>query len=101
MLYIIEEISNLEPLQIITIPQNCYSKYGKGVVVGQINQLGQPHGIARIAINVEVRLEGQFENGLLHGWGREILNYRSYNGWFQNGKKHGFNVESDQSGRIY
>ena len=67
-------------------------------VIGQVYDQ-RPHGVARIirADGQSIR-EGQFEEGKLHGYGRDIWANECYEGDFVEGKKNGQGTEVDKYG---
>lgn len=60
---------------------------------GQLNG-NLEDGIARrVETDPGLFQEGQFENGFLSGWGREVADDGQYHiGWFKDGKAHGFGI---------
>jgi hypothetical protein len=70
------------------------------LVIGQIEERGQPHGVARVisASGWDIR-EGQFWRGELHGHGKDGLVMRSYVGEYKLGSKHGQGTYIDERGK--
>ena len=59
-------------------------------LIGQVNEQGQPHGVARmISVDGKYIKEGSFVNGKRHGFGRVIDRWSYYIGEFKDGYYHG------------
>jgi hypothetical protein len=68
-------------------------------VTGQVNQLGKPHGFARIVTaGGEGVHEGQFVQGKAEGYGRYIWRGGYYVGEWRDGKQHGRGILGDSHG---
>jgi len=60
------------------------------ILIGQVNEQGQPHGVARmIRTDGEVIREGSFVNGVQHGFGRSIFWDHYYIGEWKGDNRHG------------
>lgn len=87
------------------LPINKIYSYASMTKFGQLNHTFNEDGVARrvesdpdLEILNEIN-EGQFENGLLDGWGRQILSDGSYHiGWFKGGIAHGYGIGNRFSG---
>ena len=66
-------------------------------IAGQLDEQGQPHGLARVVINDEA-YEGSFVHGWLHGYGREIRRDHYHVGEYNNGTRCGPGKEVDVTG---
>ena len=65
-------------------------QYGDWWLIGQVNEQGQPHGVARMirTDGWSIR-EGSFVNGKQHGFGRQIWWKAYYIGEFKDDNIHG------------
>ena len=95
---------------------------GQGVYRGGFKD-GEFHGKGQMAHNDGIRYSGQFENGLLEGWGTMStpegfyvgefkngmphgqgsmvhVNGTKYKGWFENGLPHGHGVKTLPDGTV-
>lgn len=81
--------------------QNDAEAPHKSTIIGQFNSKDQLHGVGRIATTgteYDLYQEGQFENHVLNGFGRELRfdkngEQTQYVGWFKNGKYHGHGLQ--------
>jgi hypothetical protein len=67
--------------------QELTNDYGFDKYFGQINEQGRYHGIGRLCRVTGQIYEGQFHEGLQHGYGREIEYHHSYLGQWDMSKK--------------
>lgn len=88
--------------------QNDVESPDKTTIIGQFNGKDQLHGVGRIALTggeYDCYQEGQFENHVLNGFGRELRfdkegKQTAYVGWFKNGKYHGYGKKFDNMTRM-
>ena len=112
-------------INLLTNWTDSKDKYGRSwFVIGQVNAIGQPHGICRMIYSVgSVIREGQFINGELSGYGRhigiggyyvgdyladkyhgsgELFFYKDslYIGGWSDGNRHGFGKYTNKNGVV-
>ena len=79
-----------------------WEEYSTGIdywLIGQVNEQGKPHGLARMIQREGLWIkEGQFQDGRQAGIGRAVWDTEFYIGEFKNGRAHGQGTKTTDFG---